>query len=135
MSRRRRAILWCSLAALSAAAGVLAENALRFDRVEATVTRATSPFMVYHGGVPFDFRYTVRPRTYEVEGSYLPLDHPIRLTFLSNTPFEGTTVAIYCNRWSPGSWRWEPPPGWIAQTCNAFYGLPAVFLLLLVHDM
>jgi hypothetical protein len=128
MDRRRRVIVWCSLAALSALASTLIPILLRFERVEATVTRGES-YSALFWDEPIDFRYSTRRVTYDVRGVNAP--QSLYLTWIGGP---GSTLPIYCNDWFPRWWRWDGPPQGIVQRCDAFIGLSLVFVLLIVRD-
>ena len=129
MTRRRRLILWCSLAALSALVYVFVPLVLWFERVDATVTRGDSHNALFMDG-PVDFRYEVRRRTYEVTGA-----KAAQSLYLAWVGGPGSTLPIYCNHWFPGWWRWDDNPEGIVKRYDAFLGLTIVFGLLIVRDL
>jgi hypothetical protein len=71
MDKRRRMILWSSLAALLALAFDLIPILLTFERVEATVTRGDS-YSAIAWDEPIDFRYTIRGVLYDRRNVSVP---------------------------------------------------------------
>lgn len=126
MGRRGRVFLWCGLAAVSVSAYALAPRLLRFEPVDAVVTRG-HPYDAIGWGEPIDFRYTRGARTYKVDGAKVPPS--LHLTWVAGSP-----LPIYCHRWLPHWWRWDDLPPGVLQRCDAFLGLALVFALLIVRD-
>jgi hypothetical protein len=128
VNRRRRIILWCSLAALSALASALIPIVLRFEQVDATVVRGEAYYAIFWKE-PIDLRYTMQEVRYDVRDVNDP--RSLNMTWSAGP---GSTLPIYCNHWLPRWWRWDDSLQDVAGRYNAFIGLSLVFVLLLIRD-
>ena len=127
---RRRAILWCGLAAVSTAAHVLMPRLLRFDPVDATVTRGFYGDSSTSSDAAIDLEYTVGSVSYEKTSVRVPSS-----MYMSWRGGLGSSLPIFCNHWIPHWWRWEEFPSDVIEGCNAFLVLSVVFVLLLIRDL